>query len=174
MALKPIVTACLALGLLFAPHPGDAHSKRFGEQRALIERSVELDIKVRNETLPLRKILELGPKFNGKRLHAVELDIKPRGRNSRFLLLGDGKTIGEAWSRRGDSFVIVEPYGRAMLGRDFRRLQLAIEGSARIERLAAQFEPERKRHRKTRHRGHRRNDWRHQYYFRWDHGPVRW
>ena len=144
------------------------------ERRQVIEKRADLHIKLRNERLPLRRILQIGPKFDGAKLRDVEISIRPRGRTTRFLLLGDGEVIAEAWSRRGSDYVRLEPYGRVRIGRDFNRLQLAIEGSARIRDVSASLEQRKHRHRRSSHDRHRK--YRAELYF--DHGlsygRIRW
>lgn len=140
MLKRLIQGACLAAiivstSVMASAHPHDRGLGR-GEE---IERSVHLNTKLRNDVLPLRRILGLGPEFSGKSLKAVELEIRPRGRTTRFVLLGDGQIIGEAWSRRGDRFVQIRPHHRVLLGRDVYRLQLTVEGSARIRNLSARL-----------------------------------
>lgn len=119
----------------------DGYQSRHGDRSAhqLIERQADVNLRVRNERLPIRRILEIGPKFEGASLQAVEIELRPRGRNTRFLLLADGDVVGEAWSHRGGSYVRLVPWQRLKIDRNVNRLQVAVEGSARIRGLSATF-----------------------------------
>ncbi len=104
-----------------------------------LEPSVEIDGYVRDETLPLRKLLDIGPEDRGRRLEKVVVRVsKVRGK-TRISLVGDGRVYDSVKMRHAGR-VVLKPSRDVVVGRDFNRLWLRIDGKAHIQRIHAELD----------------------------------
>ncbi len=136
---------------------------------------VDLNRRYWNESIPLRRLLGLGPDYRGYRVQSVTVKLRsPRRhhyrhnshyggghghfqhRPARLSLLTNGYVADRA--RAGGSRRIkLYPGENDVLGREIGRMQLAVRGRAFIDSIKVELSPPRPRHFKGRGRGHRAN-----------------
>jgi hypothetical protein len=102
--------------------------------------SVEIDEKVRNEIIPLRRLVQLDTRYRGYKVQKVVVRLKPRNRRGRVFLLANGRPVDHAFTRRTHIITLI-PNGREILDYNTRRLQLKLDGKAHIKSIDIQIRP---------------------------------
>jgi hypothetical protein len=100
--------------------------------------TVPLRERFRNETLPLRKLLGLGPSYAGYKIKSVQVTLKPRRNRGRLLLLVNGHPV-DGSRVRGAQMIELRPGHDKVLGRELHSLKLAVQGKASIERIRVEI-----------------------------------
>ena len=123
-------------------HQHHHHDHRLGSDHAAIKErrtvSVRLNQRVRDEVIPLRRLLDLDRDFRGHKLEKVVVRLKRRHGTERLTLIADGEVIDSRRARR-DARVVLRPDSREVLGVTLSRLQLAVDGSAFIRSIDVQL-----------------------------------
>lgn len=136
-------------------HGQDRHGKsEYYHDRKNQDVEVHLHQKVRNEVLPLRKILGLNDRYRGYDVRKIVIDLKPKHRAKRLSLVADGHIVDSERARNKHKVVLRLDDDRT-LGRDLRRLQLEVDGTAYIHSITAKLEAPkyRQKHSRKHHHG---------------------
>lgn len=100
-----------------------------------------LNDRFRDDVLPLRRLLGLGPRYNGYRIDKVVVRTAPRGGRQDIALVGDGLTLDREPVLHRET-VILKPRNRTILGETVDRLQLAIDGRVKIRSIDIHLKPQ--------------------------------
>ncbi len=116
---------------------------------------------VRDEVLPLRRMLGIDGSYRGYQVQSVLIEMKPRHRRARMHLLTNGR-VADRQTARNDRFVELTPGSDRTLGYDLGTLTLEIEGKAYIKAITVTLAPRPHRDRqRVHHRSQRHGDWPH-------------
>jgi hypothetical protein len=86
-----------------------------------------IDRRLKNTTLPLRRIFDLGPDYKGYRIDAVMVKLGAKKRRGRVKLRVNGRVVDH--KRAGDGRVLwLRPADANVIGRGLKSLQLEIDG----------------------------------------------
>ena len=109
---------------------GDSHVSEVNHRRhKTVKRTI--DRRVKNTTLPLRRLLGLDRDFNGYRINAVVVEVRPVRKRSRVALLVNGHAVdGEVV--RGRETVRLRLDDDRIIGRDLKSLKLDVRGKVYI------------------------------------------
>ena len=135
-------------------HAGQHHHGHHVDHAKKVNRvevvRIDLDDKVRNSVLPLRKLAGLDRAYHGHRLLKVVVHLRPTDRKQRFDLIGGDYVLDRA-KGRDRRRVTLRPDYPVFLGETVRSLQLGVRGTAKIRAIEIALRPqqEAKRH-KTR------------------------
>jgi len=135
-------------------HAGQHHRGGYDDHAGRTHRvevvRIDLDEKVRNSVLPLRKLAGLDRAYHGHRLLKVVIHLRPTGRKQRFDLIGSDYVLDRAKGRHLKR-VTLRPDYPVFLGETVRSLQLGVRGTAKIRSIEIALKPQQdvKRH-KTR------------------------
>jgi hypothetical protein len=95
-----------------------------------------------DETIPLRRLLNLDRDYRGYRIQSVVVKVRPQKSRGRLALVANGHVVDRA--RSGQTRRIeLTPDGDRTLGRDLRRLQLNVRGRAFIDSIQVKLRPPR-------------------------------
>ncbi|UOF00605.1 hypothetical protein [Bdellovibrio reynosensis] len=114
--------------------PGDSFPGRddFGNGSGRQEQKIiYLNRRLANETLELRHLAGITEQYRGYTVESVEVDVRRSGPRAEIALLADGRQEDSAFSPQGR--IQLRPRYGAVLGRDFRALQLQVRGNAAID-----------------------------------------
>lgn len=102
----------------------------YGRQEQKI---IYLGRQVANENLPLRQLAGIGEEYRGYTVESVVIDVRQSGPRAEVSLVTDGRLEETAYSPRGR--VTLRPRFGAVLGQDFRSLQLEVRGYTNIDSI---------------------------------------
>ena len=87
-----------------------------------------------DQTIPLRRLLNLDRDYRGYRIQSVIVKVRPHKSRGRLALVANGQIVNRA---RAGNFRRIEltPDGDRTLGRDLNRLQLLVRGRAYIDSI---------------------------------------
>lgn len=95
-----------------------------------------------DETIPLRRLLNLDRDYRGYSIQSVTVKVRPHKSRGRLALLANGQVVDRA--RAGEARRIqLTPNDDRTLSRDLNRLQLAVRGRAYIDSIQVRLSPPR-------------------------------
>ncbi len=87
-----------------------------------------------DESLPLRRLLNLDRDYRGYAIQSVTVKVRPHKSRGRLALVANGQVVDRA--RAGETrHIVLMPNDDRTLGRDLNRLQLAVRGRAYIDSI---------------------------------------
>ena len=98
---------------------------------------------VRGGVLPVRQLVGIGPRYNGREIAAVEVFLRPNHPGTQLALIGDGR-VYDAERVGRDGRVVLRPGRGGVLGRDMHRVGVQVRGGAFVQSIRVVFEPERR------------------------------
>ncbi|WP_374029384.1 hypothetical protein [Bdellovibrio bacteriovorus] len=110
------------------PYPGDDFGNGSGRQE---QKVIYLSRRVSNETLALRQLAGIGENYRGYTVESVIIEIRGAGPRSELALLTDGRVEESVYAPQRT--VLLRPQYRAVIGEDFRSLQLDVRGVVDIQ-----------------------------------------
>lgn len=117
----------------FEPSPQYKYMSRSNEMRPIIL-SQTIKRRIKNDTIPLRKLFGLGKKYNGYRVNAVLVKIKPKRNKGKLKLLVNGRKVDQQHTR-SERWIHLKLDDNRTLGRDVQNLKLAVNGRVYIESI---------------------------------------
>lgn len=125
-------------------HSDDGHGFKKQSNRIVISR--KLNRRVVNDTLPVRKLLDLDRSYRGYRVKTVRVKVKPHRSHGRIKLLVNGHTVDRDRIDE-NKWITLRTDGDKTIGRDLRSLKLRIRGKALIKNVEVTLaKPRRPRH----------------------------
>lgn len=95
-----------------------------------------------DESIPLRRLLNLDRDYAGYRIQSVTVKVRPQKSRGRLALVANGRVVDRA--RSGQTRRIeLTPEGDRILGRDLNRLQINVRGRAFIDSIQVKLRPPR-------------------------------
>jgi hypothetical protein len=100
--------------------------------------SVNLKTYVKNDTLPLRRLLNIDRKFRGYQISSVTLHLNPRKTRAKLKLQVNGRTVVKAHAHRNQT-VTLRPHRDIIVGHNIKGLKLAVKGRAAIRSIEVEL-----------------------------------
>lgn len=101
-----------------------------------------------NEAIPLRRLLRLDRDYRGYRIQSVTVKVRPNRTRARLALIANGRVVDRARARHTRRIELT-PQGGRTIGRDLKRLQLAVRGRAYIDSIEVKLRAPRHDRRRT-------------------------
>lgn len=95
-----------------------------------LERNIRRNF--RNETIALRRTMNIGSDYRGHRVESIVITTKPRKSRGRLRLMVNGRAVDS--ERVGNSYKVrLTPQSRTVIGKTVRSLQLGVRGKVFIK-----------------------------------------
>ena len=125
-------------------HSDDGHGFKKHSNRIVVSR--KLNRRVVNDTLPVRKLLDLDRSYRGYRVKTVRVKVKPHRSHGRIKLLVNGHMVDRDHIDE-NKWITLRTDDDKTIGRDLRSLKLHIRGKAFIKNVEVTLaKPRRPRH----------------------------
>ena len=132
----------------------DQYSKRFTvvSHETL---SIAVKQKVRNRTLPLRKMFGLNRNHSGQSIEKIVVYVKPTHRKAKLRLIANGRVVDRV-TVRNDRAVVLDPNRHLKIGHNLSNLRLEVDGKVNIRRITMELYEKRPRY--VAHRGYQKSN----------------
>lgn len=127
-------TFLAALGLIGAALPAYAAPGWNNQPQPLVQTiEIGVDRPAANETFPLRQLGGIGQQYNGRALHAVEVELNGSGPAAQVQLLVDGQVVDSAFTAGQQSVVLNPDPNDDVFGQQIQTLRLRTVGWVAID-----------------------------------------